>query len=83
MTYKHRKYELPHEPPCQNKIFVNTRRKLLKNMNLTFPVVRYLTQKLELAQDIPRAIVALCNMDKYSTSIFQCYFTCLKSLEIN
>ena len=52
-------------------------------MNFTFPVVRYLTHKLELAQDIPRAIVAQCNMDKYSTSIFQCYFTRLKSLEIN
>ena len=32
--------------------FINTRRKLLKNRNWTFPVVRYFTRKLELVSDI-------------------------------
>ena len=36
----------------QNESFVNTRRRLVKNRNQTFLVVRYVTWKLELVSDI-------------------------------
>ena len=39
------------QSPHQNETFANTSRKLLKNRNETFPVMRYFTWKLELVSN--------------------------------
>ena len=52
-----------HEDWCapshrQNKSFVNTSKKLLQSKNQTFPIVHYLTRKLELISNILWMIVS-------------------------
>ena len=58
-------YKLPHKLPndlsaqssSQNKTFVNTSKKLMKNRNRTFRVVRYFTSKLQFISNILFMIV--------------------------
>ena len=58
-------YKLPHKLPndlsaqssSQNKTFVNTSKKLIKNRNRTFRVVRYFTSKLQFISNILFMIV--------------------------
>ena len=53
-----RKYQESAQFSCQNENFVYTSKKLLKNKNQTFPIVRYFTWKLESASNTLWMIVA-------------------------
>ena len=50
---------------CENENFVNTNKKLLKNRNETFLVVRYFAWKLELVSNILWMIVDLLSWARF------------------